>query len=167
MQAAQRKKIHRLTGPHLSDRVGRTAHQFLGGGDPDRDRPLFTAVLALWLIRSEAPGRKQFAGLVIGFAGVIALLGIDFRGSPVELAAAGAVLLSALGYAGAALVYRRWLADVPAIGVTALMTAISSLAFLAPAAVNLPREVPGPAASSRSSRSGSSTPASPTGCFTC
>ena len=27
---------------------------------------------------------------------------------------AGAVLLSALGYAGAALVYRRWLADVPA-----------------------------------------------------
>jgi drug/metabolite transporter (DMT)-like permease len=104
--------------------------------------PLFTAVLALWLIRSEAPGRKQFAGLVIGFAGVIALLGIDFRGSLVELAAAGAVLLSALGYAGAALVYRRWLADVPAIGVTALMTAISSLAFLAPAAVNLPREVP-------------------------
>ena len=73
---------------------------------------------------------------------MIALLGIDFRGSPVELAAAGAVLLSALGYAGAALVYRRWLADVPAIGVTALMTAISSVAFLAPAAVNLPREVP-------------------------
>jgi drug/metabolite transporter (DMT)-like permease len=104
--------------------------------------PLFTAVLALWLIRSEAPGRKQFAGLVIGFAGVIALLGIDFRSSLVELAAAGAVLLSALGYAGAALVYRRWLADVPAVGVTALMTAISSLAFLAPAAVNLPREVP-------------------------
>jgi drug/metabolite transporter (DMT)-like permease len=104
--------------------------------------PLFTAVLALWLIRSEAPGRKQLAGLIIGFAGVIALLGTDFRGSPIELAAAGAVLLSAVGYAGAALVYRRWLAAVPAIGVTALMTAISSLTFLAPAAVNLPRQAP-------------------------
>jgi hypothetical protein len=52
------------------------------------------------------------------------------------------VLLSALGYAGAALVYRRWLAGIPAIGVTALMTALSSLAFLAPAAVNLPRQAP-------------------------
>jgi drug/metabolite transporter (DMT)-like permease len=104
--------------------------------------PLFTAVLALWLIRSEVPGRKRLAGLVIGFAGVIALLGIDFRGSAVELLAAGAVLLGALGYAGAALIYRRWLPDVPAIGVTALMTAISSLAFLAPAVVNLPRQVP-------------------------
>jgi drug/metabolite transporter (DMT)-like permease len=104
--------------------------------------PLFTAVLALWLLRSEAPGRRQLAGLIIGFAGVIALLGIDLRGSPVELAAAGAVLLSALGYAGAALAYRRWLADVPAIAVTAAMTALSSVAFLAPAAVNLPRHLP-------------------------
>ena len=42
--------------------------------------PLFTAVLALWLIRSEAVDRQRFAGLVIGFAGVIALLGLDFRG---------------------------------------------------------------------------------------
>jgi drug/metabolite transporter (DMT)-like permease len=30
--------------------------------------PLFTAVLALWLIRSEAVGRKQLTGLLIGFA---------------------------------------------------------------------------------------------------
>lgn len=104
--------------------------------------PLFTAVLALWLVRSEVPGHKQLAGLVLGFAGVIALLGLDFRGSAVELLAAGAVLLSALGYAAAALVYRRWLADVPAIGVTAIMTAICSVAFLAPAAVNLPRHIP-------------------------
>lgn len=36
----------------------------------------------------------------------------------------------------------RWLADVPAVGVTALMTVISSVAFLAPAAVNLPRQLP-------------------------
>jgi drug/metabolite transporter (DMT)-like permease len=104
--------------------------------------PLFTAVLALWLIRSEAVDRKRFAGLVIGFAGVIALLGIDFRGNAAEFLGAGAVLLSALGYAGAALLYRRWLADARALGVTALMTAISGAAFLAPAAAGLPRQVP-------------------------
>jgi drug/metabolite transporter (DMT)-like permease len=104
--------------------------------------PLFTAVLALWLLRSEAVDRKRFTGLVIGFAGVIALLGLDFRGSATELLGAAAVLLSALGYAGAALLYRRWLAAVPAVGVTALMTAMCSVAFVAPAAVNLPIELP-------------------------
>ena len=73
---------------------------------------------------------------------MIALLGIDLRGSAAELLGAGAVLASALGYAGAALLYRRWLADAPALGVTALMTVMSSLAFLAPAAISLPRQPP-------------------------
>jgi drug/metabolite transporter (DMT)-like permease len=104
--------------------------------------PLFTAVLALWLIKSEVPGRRQLAGLVIGFAGVVALLGIDLRGNAMELAGAGAVLLSALGYAGAALLYRRWLADEPTLVVTALMTAISSVAFLPAAVLDLPPHVP-------------------------
>ena len=59
-----------------------------------------------------------------------------------ELLGAAAVLLSALGYAGAALLYRRWLASEPALAVTAVMTALSSVIFLAPAAVELPRQVP-------------------------
>jgi drug/metabolite transporter (DMT)-like permease len=104
--------------------------------------PLFTAVLALWLIRSEAPDRRRTMGLIIGFAGVVALLGIDLRGSAVELLGAGAVIFSALGYAGAALLYRRWLADQAALAITALMTAISSVAFLPPAAVDLPAHIP-------------------------
>ena len=104
--------------------------------------PLFTALLALWLIRSEVPDRRRSLGLVIGFAGVVALLGIDVRGDAAELLGAGAVILSALGYAGAALLYRRWLPDAPAVAVTALMTVISSVAFLGPAAAGLPRQVP-------------------------
>jgi drug/metabolite transporter (DMT)-like permease len=104
--------------------------------------PLFTAVLALWLIRSEAVDRVGFAGLATGFAGVVALLGLDFHGRAEELLGAGAVLLSALGYAAAALLYRRWLADAPALGVTAAMTAISSVAFLVPAAADPPRQMP-------------------------
>jgi alkanesulfonate monooxygenase SsuD/methylene tetrahydromethanopterin reductase-like flavin-dependent oxidoreductase (luciferase family) len=101
-------------------------------------------VLALWLIRSEAVDRKRFAGLVIGFAGVVALVGIDFRGNAAEFLGAGAVLLSALSHAGAALLYRRWLADARALGVTALMTAISGAAFLAPGAVAEPKPVQQP-----------------------
>jgi drug/metabolite transporter (DMT)-like permease len=104
--------------------------------------PLFTVLLALWLVRSEVPDRRRLAGLVIGFVGVLALLGIDFRGNALELFGAGAVLLSALGYAGAALLYRRWLADEPALVVTALMTVLSAVAFLPPAALDLPRHLP-------------------------
>jgi drug/metabolite transporter (DMT)-like permease len=104
--------------------------------------PLFTAVLALWLLRSEAVDRKRFTGLVIGFAGVVALLGLDFRGSPSELAGAAAVLLAAAGYAGAALAYRRWLEKIPALGVTAVMTVLSSIVFVAPAALAPPGHVP-------------------------
>ncbi len=104
--------------------------------------PLFTAVLALWLIRSEVPDRRRTLGLAIGFIGVVALLGIDLRGSALELLGAGAVILDALGYAGAALLYRRWLEDQAALGVTALMTVISSVLFLPAAAVDVPRHVP-------------------------
>src|SRR6266536_3254385 len=104
--------------------------------------PLFTAVLALWLIRSEAPDRRRTAGLITGFVGVVALLGIDLHGSAIELLGAGAVILSALGYASAALLYRRWLADQEALAITALMTAISGVAFLPPAAIDLPRHIP-------------------------
>src|SRR6266568_7997038 len=104
--------------------------------------PLFTAVLALWLIRSEAPDRRRTAGLITGFVGVVALLGIDLHGSAIEFVGAGAVILSALGYASAALLYRRWLADQEALAITALMTAISGVAFLPPAAIDLPRHIP-------------------------
>jgi drug/metabolite transporter (DMT)-like permease len=104
--------------------------------------PLFTAVLALWLIRSEVPGRRRTLGLVIGFIGVVALLGIDLRGSVLELLGAGAVIVSALGYAGAALLYRRWLEDQAALAVTALMTVISSVLFLPVAALDMPRHLP-------------------------
>jgi hypothetical protein len=37
--------------------------------------PLFTAVLAMWLICSEAVDRKRFAGLVIEFASAARLVG--------------------------------------------------------------------------------------------
>ena len=108
--------------------------------------PLFTALLAVWLVRSEKVSRRQLAGLVTGFAGVVALLGLDIRGQLAELVGAAAVILAALGYAAAALIYRRWLGDLPAVGVTACMTVISSIAFLGPAAASLPAQAP-PAAS--------------------
>ena len=104
---------------------------------------LFTAVLALWLIRSEAVDRKRFAGLVIGFAG-------DDRPAGHRPPAAALPSCSAPGRccsARSATRARRCCTGAGSptsrpLGVTALMTAMSSLAFLAPAAINLPRQPP-------------------------
>jgi drug/metabolite transporter (DMT)-like permease len=104
---------------------------------------LFTALLALWLIRTEAVNRRQLAGLVLGFVGVVALLGLDFRTQVVALLGAGAVLLSAAGYAASALLYRRWIPNAPPLGVSALMMLCSSIVFALPAATDLPRHIPG------------------------
>ena len=104
--------------------------------------PLFTALLALWLIRSEAVDRRRFTGLAIGFAGVVALLDLDFHGQAAELAGAGLCCWPRPGFAAAALVYRRWLAGVPALGVTAAMTVLSSAVFAGPAAAAVPSHPP-------------------------
>jgi drug/metabolite transporter (DMT)-like permease len=106
--------------------------------------PLFTALLALWLVRAEAASRSQLAGLLLGFAGVVALLGLDFSSQTAAFFGAGAVLLSAVGYAASALLYQRRLADTPPLGVSALMMVFSSAVFALPAALDLPPKVPAP-----------------------
>lgn len=95
--------------------------------------PLFVALLALWLVRSERPTGRRLVGLVAGFAGVAALLGVDLSGRPEELVGSLAVLLAALGYAAAALYYRQRFADAAPIGVATMMLAISALALAGPA----------------------------------
>jgi len=105
--------------------------------------PLFTALLALRMIRTEVAGRSQLAGLLLGFGGVVALLGLDFSSQTKALLGAAAVLLSAVGYAASALLYQRWLADSPPLGVSALMMVFSSAVFALPTALDLPSKVPG------------------------
>ena len=54
----------------------------------------------------------RLVGLLIGFAGVIALVGIDVAGRTEELLGALAVLGAALGYAIGPMTLRRHLADL-------------------------------------------------------
>jgi drug/metabolite transporter (DMT)-like permease len=61
--------------------------------------PLIGAVLALRFDRSERPTRERALGLAVGFAGVIALVGVQVAASNRALLGTGALLLSALGYA--------------------------------------------------------------------
>jgi drug/metabolite transporter (DMT)-like permease len=95
--------------------------------------PLIVAVLALWVEPSERVDRRRLAGLLIGFAGVIALVGIDVAGSGAELLGAGEILLAAAGYACGLLVLNRHLRNLDARATMAAALAFAAVA-LAPAA---------------------------------
>jgi drug/metabolite transporter (DMT)-like permease len=72
--------------------------------------PLFTALLAIWIDRSQRVTGIRLGGLLLGFVGVAALVGFPGGGSsPVR---AGAVVLSAALYALAALYGGRTLGHV-------------------------------------------------------
>ena len=61
--------------------------------------PLIVTVLSLRFDPTERPTRRRALGLAVGFAEVIALVGIDVAGSGAEVLGALAVLVGAVGYA--------------------------------------------------------------------
>jgi drug/metabolite transporter (DMT)-like permease len=60
--------------------------------------PLIGAVWAWRFDPSEKPDRLRGVGLGVGFAGVVALVGIDVAGNGRELLGVGAILIAAVGY---------------------------------------------------------------------
>jgi drug/metabolite transporter (DMT)-like permease len=96
--------------------------------------PLIGALLALRFDHSEKPTRVRFAGLLIGFAGVIVLVGVDVAGSASALLGTGAVLLGALGYSIGPMLIKHRLQGVDARAMMGASLAISA-AILTPAAI--------------------------------
>jgi drug/metabolite transporter (DMT)-like permease len=95
--------------------------------------PLIIALLALRFEPSERVDRRRLIGLLVGFAGVIALVGIDVAGRTDELLGAGAILLAAGGYACGPMILNRHLADLDPRAMMAAALAMAAL-VLAPAA---------------------------------
>jgi drug/metabolite transporter (DMT)-like permease len=62
--------------------------------------PLFTASVAVVMVR-RLPGRRQQAGLLIGFAGVVAITSPSLGGAQASVAGIGLVLAATLLYGGA------------------------------------------------------------------
>jgi drug/metabolite transporter (DMT)-like permease len=104
--------------------------------------PLIGVLLALRYDHSERPGRARAAGLALGFAGVVALVGIDVgRGGRLALGVA-AVLLAAVGYSIGPMIVKLRLAALDARAAMGASLAIAA-AMLAPgAALTLPRRLP-------------------------
>jgi drug/metabolite transporter (DMT)-like permease len=104
--------------------------------------PLFVAALAIRFDHSERPTATRLVGMLIGIAGVAALVGIDVSGDSAELVGALAILLAAFGYACGAMTVKRQFADVDPIGPIAGALGIASLLLLPAALAGLPTEMP-------------------------
>jgi drug/metabolite transporter (DMT)-like permease len=104
--------------------------------------PLIIAVLALRLDVSERPTRLRLLGLVIGFAGVVALVGLDVSRRPGELLGVAAVLTAAAGYAVGPFIIKRHLGVLDPRAMLGASLAIASLLLLVPAAFTAPTRAP-------------------------
>jgi drug/metabolite transporter (DMT)-like permease len=90
--------------------------------------PLVAAFVARAVGHGERLSRTRSFGLALGFAGVGALVGFDVRGG--DLLSVGEVAVVVVCYATAPLIASRYLADVPATGVTAVSLAVTALVYL-------------------------------------
>jgi drug/metabolite transporter (DMT)-like permease len=108
--------------------------------------PLMVALLSVWFSPDDRPTGRRLAGLLVGFGGVVALLGVDVAGRPGELLGALLILVATLGYATAPMVVNRRLADLDPLGPIAASLALA-VVLLAPAvALSPPDGLPSPAA---------------------
>jgi drug/metabolite transporter (DMT)-like permease len=104
--------------------------------------PLMIAVLAVRFDADERVTGARLVGLVIGFAGVVVLLGIDVAGRTAELVGAALVLVATAGYAAGPMIVKRHLADRDPLGPVAVAMGMSTVMLAPAAAVSLPAAAP-------------------------
>ena len=102
--------------------------------------PLVGVLISLKLGTREGFGASGIAGLLLGVAGVAAIVGLDLHATSVPaLAEVGAV---AVGYAVGPAILARYLADLPAVAVIAVSLTLCAVAYAPVAAFQLPAAVP-------------------------
>jgi drug/metabolite transporter (DMT)-like permease len=100
--------------------------------------PLFAALIVTKLGHEKLEARRLF-GLVVGFAGVALLVGLDIHFN--DLGAVAATILVALCYAIGPIIIDRKLKDVPAIGVITASLILATFIYLPFAPFLLPGSV--------------------------
>lgn len=107
--------------------------------------PLVGALLA-WLGGAQLtggddrPDARRVLGLLVGLAGVGALVGFEVGGGDVWSVLALAVV--AVCYAAGPMILARWLADVPGLGVITVSLLMSAAAYLPIGLSHLPERMP-------------------------
>ena len=104
--------------------------------------PLIITLLSLRFDPSERPTPVRALGLAIGFAGVIALVGIDVAGSSAELVGALAVLVGAVGYAIGPMLVKLGMDGMDPRAAMGASLVIATVILAPFAAIDLPRRTP-------------------------
>lgn len=104
--------------------------------------PLIGAVLAFRFDPDERPTPTRALGLMIGFGGVIALVGIDVAGRGDELLGTLAILLAAVGYAIGPMVIKHGLGGIDPRAPLGASLAIASVVLAPFAILDPPHSVP-------------------------
>lgn len=101
--------------------------------------PIFSVVLAVFVVRQETLTANRLIGVLLGFVGVIVLIGPGALSSlGVSVVSQSLVLLGALSYATAAIYARRHLVAHPPL-VTSFAQVVTAAAVLLPLALVLER----------------------------
>lgn len=103
--------------------------------------PLVGAVAARLGAGHEPLGTRRVAGLLVGFAGVVALLGLDAGGG--DARAIGELAVVAVGYALAPRIVARRLSDLPTLDVVAVSLTMCAVAYAPIGIAQLPSAMPG------------------------
>jgi drug/metabolite transporter (DMT)-like permease len=101
--------------------------------------PLVGAVIARTTGARERLGVQAGVGLLVGLAGVAAIVGFNLEGGPLPIAAMGVV---AVCYAVGPVILQRYLGGVPALGVIAASLGVTALVYLPIAAFSVPDAMP-------------------------
>ncbi len=102
--------------------------------------PLVGSILALVTGGSDRLSRTGLAGLLLGFAGVAAIVGGNFGASDVTALLEVAIVV--VGYAVGPAILARRLNGLPSVGVMALSLALCAVVYLPIAVVQLPAAMP-------------------------
>ena len=104
--------------------------------------PLMLALVSLRYERAERPTRLRLLGLMLGFAGVVTLVGVDVSQRPGELPGVLAVLGAAAGYTAGPLILERHLVDLDPRATMGASLAVASAVLLIPAILTAPAHLP-------------------------
>lgn len=106
--------------------------------------PLSVVLIAPLLGVRETLSVRRLLGLVIGFVGIIVLLGFDSVTGTSQWLAVGGLALAVIGYAVGPLIVQKYLRGVDEVGSVALSLGTASLILLPFAVLGMPRAQPSP-----------------------
>jgi drug/metabolite transporter (DMT)-like permease len=104
--------------------------------------PLIIALISRFFGLHERLGPVRLTGLIVGFGGVVALVGFGSLSGPLAWAGVACALVGPIGYAIGPLIIERHLHAVDSIGPVAGCLSIASLVLLVPAMLTLPARMP-------------------------